>query len=49
MKYNVMKYDVMKYGVMTYGVMIYDVPNIIQKSFCTPDEAMDPMNYVPAF
>ena len=28
------------------------LPNIIQKSFCTPDEAIDPafpMNYVPAF
>ena len=33
-------------------LLISRLLNIVQKSFCTPDEAMDltfPMNYVPAF
>ena len=35
-----------------FNLLISRLPNIVQKSFCTPDEAMDPtfpMNYVPAF
>ena len=35
-----------------FNLLISRLPNIVQKSFCTPDKAMDPtfpMNYVPAF
>ena len=35
-----------------FNLLISRLPNIVQKSFCTPDEAMDPtfpMNYVLAF
>ena len=35
-----------------FKLLISRLPNIVQKSFCTPDEAMEPtfpMNYVPAF
>ena len=34
------------------NLLISRLPNFVQKSCCTPDEAMDPtfpMNYVPAF
>ena len=33
-------------------LLIPRLPDIVQKSFCTPDGAMDPavqMNYIPAF
>ena len=35
-----------------FDLLISRLPNIVQKNFCTPDEAIDPtfpMNYVPAF